>query len=460
METPRRARRGRARRRDVRARRPRRRARVEPRLHGRVRRAAAAASGYCYSTATAIAGVCCAPNILTRRLARRSRASPRYSPARTTRSSGSELAGARAHRAAPFGTSYLALADKARGGPERPVPAARATWSEEIASRAAEAAALELDAQKSVQRNVVADLGARLRELLGKNAAAPEIERLERDAFVVDVAGRDATAAASAARAEAHRAGIRADDARKARAAVLLKDECWEAMDVHHKECRAFLADGPGAVATNFALAKRSSAERKALERVKRLRVLELRDMQARGAKGGAGGVWPRRNDEVPRDVAWVVNEGRLRPVLDVVEAARSAAPGDAAKARRRRRGRRRRRRRREADADGGEGEGEGASGAGGADDDAGALDAGWSTRTRSSRCCTRRAPRARRARSARRSRCSPSSCTRCSSRSTSASTSSSRARRTRCRRWATRTCASYSTYYCYYCYYYYYNYY
>jgi WD40 repeat protein len=236
-----------------------------------------------------------------------------------------DLAESRQHRHPPFGTAFMHLAEKARSVLERPVPPPRSTWREERQSRIAESAALEVEAQKSVQRNVVADLSHRLRELLVKNEQAPELERLEREAFVINAAGRQSAIDGNKSRAEEVRTKLKSDDDQKNRVALLLKDECWESMDVQQRECRALLRPNE-IIATNFALANRTPAQMTELERLRRMRVLELRDMALKASRGSQAVVWPNRNDEVPRDVSWIMNEGTLRPVLDVVEAMQNSS--------------------------------------------------------------------------------------------------------------------------------------
>ena len=129
-----------------------------------------------------------------------------------------------------------ALAEKARAaGRAAGAGRARDVGPEERASRIAEAAAPR-STRRRAQRNVVAD-SARAGAISRQERDAGELDQLERDAFVVDVAGRARRSRREVA-AEAHRASIKADDAEGARRG-LLKAECWDAMDVHHKECRA-----------------------------------------------------------------------------------------------------------------------------------------------------------------------------------------------------------------------------
>ncbi|CAM9864950.1 unnamed protein product, partial [Laminaria digitata] len=76
-----------------------------------------------------------------------------------------------------------------------------------------------------------------------------------------------------------------------------------------------------GVFVENFAIRRRSPEELALVRKVKQLRALELRDVR-RGTYS-ASRAWPGLLDEVPSDISWMVNEGRLAPVVDVVQALR-----------------------------------------------------------------------------------------------------------------------------------------
>ena len=74
-------------------------------------------------------------------------------------------------------------------------------------------AALEVDAQKSVQRNVVADLGARLRDLLAKNAdATAKGQRGKRPVEIANAFGAEPLVAALVAAGAKAPASVAATD--------------------------------------------------------------------------------------------------------------------------------------------------------------------------------------------------------------------------------------------------------
>lgn len=207
--------------------------------------------------------------------------------------------------------------------------------------------------------SAVIDLAMRLEDLLESNDNASELEKLNRHAFVVDVERRDATVAANVAKAAAVKASLLDADRVRDLVAGRVRQQAVASMEVPLTEVRS-LHNTKMAVA-NMPLAKPKAAQARLLECAKRLRLVELREMrlvqrkdaaaaraaaqaavkrpkgssdakhaQAVAAAGNAAagqvmmrdrrdGAWPGRRDAVPQQVSWIVNEGTLTPVMDVV---------------------------------------------------------------------------------------------------------------------------------------------
>jgi len=165
------------------------------------------------------------------------------------------------------------------------------------------------------------DISTQLTKLLEDNLRASELERMDRGEFVVDVAREQSTVQTNKERAEEVRQAIKQSDAMKDMMSARLRHDCYESMRVKRIVLFA-LADHLTAV-ENFAIVHESAQDTLMFEKLRRLRVLEIREMQA---KAGAEAthdhrVWPGRRVCVPSRVSYIVNEGTLSPKPDVIEA-------------------------------------------------------------------------------------------------------------------------------------------
>ncbi|CAM9308631.1 unnamed protein product [Ectocarpus sp. 4 AP-2014] len=198
------------------------------------------------------------------------------------------------------------------------------TWRKESAAEVGDNANIELDAVGKAQRKVVGEFKERLARIIEKNETLPELEKMERSEFVVDVAGRDRKVAANEAAAKKLGEDIRTRNLGKELIASRIKIECWDSMEVQKKQVWRIQPDG--VFVENFAIRRRSPEELALINKVKQMRALELRDVR-RGTYS-ASRAWSGLLDEVPSDISWMVNEGRLVPVVDVVQALRDEAAG------------------------------------------------------------------------------------------------------------------------------------
>ncbi|CAM9814816.1 unnamed protein product, partial [Discosporangium mesarthrocarpum] len=187
----------------------------------------------------------------------------------------------------------------------------------------------EMTMASMVQRKVVGEFAARLARIVKHNETLPDLEKLERGEFVVDVAGRDRKIAANEAAANALRQRIKMQNLTKELIGARIKAECWDSMEIQAKEVRALQREG--VLVENFSIRRRSNEElEQTRKKVKQLRALELRDI--RRGKYSVARAWQGLLDEVPSDISWIVNEGKLVPVVDIVQALREEALGGGAK--------------------------------------------------------------------------------------------------------------------------------
>ncbi|CAM9456895.1 unnamed protein product [Scytosiphon promiscuus] len=198
------------------------------------------------------------------------------------------------------------------------------TWRKESTVETRDNTNIELDSVGKAQRKIFGEFKERLARMIARNENLPELEKMDRNEFVVDVAGRDRKVAANEAAAKKLGEDIRTRNLGKELVGSRIKRECWDSMEVQNKEVWRVQ---PGGVFTeNFAIRRRSPEEIALISKVKRMRALELRDVR-RGTYS-ASRAWAGLLDEVPSDISWMVNEGRLAPVADVVQALRDEAAG------------------------------------------------------------------------------------------------------------------------------------
>lgn len=221
----------------------------------------------------------------------------------------------------PFSTAaaFLGVARKRGAAPSaalnQPLPLSTDTWKDEVARSASESQAMNAQAQLSTQRNAVAELAKQLQGLLQANNSAPDIEKMDRDEFVIDLTRRDATVEANKAQAAKVRSENQANDAVRDLVTTRIRHHCVDTMEVQAQEVHAL--QKAHCIVANFPIRKLDGKEAAKADRLKRLRVLELRQLRHAGVVGS--NVWPGRRNEIPDDISWIVNEGQLAPRIDVV---------------------------------------------------------------------------------------------------------------------------------------------
>uniref|UniRef100_A0A7S1UCA8 Cilia- and flagella-associated protein 43 n=1 Tax=Phaeomonas parva TaxID=124430 RepID=A0A7S1UCA8_9STRA len=196
-------------------------------------------------------------------------------------------------------------------------------WIVGIAAKEAEARQRKAADALRKKREKVAEIAETLQELLEQNDNAPEMERLELEEFVVDEEGAGEKTAAIAAEADALRTSIKQRDDDIQVLAARVRELVYDPLEVPLCVIETFLADAEEegeeeAMAPvrveNFAVPKTTPQDKKQLERIKKMRALELRSTGAAGSRA-----WHGLLDEVPESIGWVLNEGVLKLEEDIV---------------------------------------------------------------------------------------------------------------------------------------------
>lgn len=206
-----------------------------------------------------------------------------------------------------------------------------ATWLD------ANKAALERSIKRSNEQAAAAiassidDISMRLAAMLERNMMRNELEMLERDEFVVDVAGRDAVINEGKRLATNLRNAYTERNLWNELIAARIREQCWGSMQVKAVQLLPFSLGGTADKnvfgLSSFSVQKATDDEIAMLDKIKRLRAVEM--MSQRNHEGGAIQKLPNGNFRVswatsstgcPQDVSWMHSEGARWPSSNIME--------------------------------------------------------------------------------------------------------------------------------------------
>ena len=206
------------------------------------------------------------------------------------------------------------------------------TYLEARAARVAAEAEVSDRRAREASFTRVEELRLRLKALTERNNAAPELERMTAEEFVIDLEGVAKKEAEQAAAADE----LRLELQRKNDATNVVTDRvrktCWDSNLVPAKELYSMadgepdkehadgLGDGEGGptaalVVTNMPLPAVSAAQVAQLGHVTRQRQLELLEMKAAGGNGDPRRVWGEQLKAVPHNAKWMAGGMTMRAV-------------------------------------------------------------------------------------------------------------------------------------------------
>ena len=172
---------------------------------------------------------------------------------------------------------------------------------------------------KSEMRKKIAVFREKLRQLLATNERVPELEKMDRNEFVIDLAGRDAMVAEGDARAQAVKDAILQENVGIDLICDRIKKECWDSMETHAQDLFSFQRD---TCVANMPIIKQDKKYKRQLQIVVMQRRVELREvrhyLQDTHDGDAIADVWPMTLDEMPEQIRWLVNEGLLSASTDV----------------------------------------------------------------------------------------------------------------------------------------------
>ena len=161
----------------------------------------------------------------------------------------------------------------------------------------------------------IKSLSGRLRDILERNKEAPDLEKMDRDEFVIDVDGKAAYEEKNLRTAEDVRKSIKDEDRKKDMIASRIRQECWDVMENHANAINALATEDLHV--KNLPVRKMPSSQLRKLNLLKTLRLSEIMTMRGDGEKSTN---WSGLTDEVPATIKWIVNTGVLEGTADVEE--------------------------------------------------------------------------------------------------------------------------------------------
>lgn len=158
-------------------------------------------------------------------------------------------------------------------------------------------------------RTEVNSIRDRLLALLERNEKAPDLEKMQREEFVIDLKAKEEQEKKNSEDARFVREDIQNNDLSVDLVTERIKTECWDSMAVQGCEVHALKS---GRILRNFPIRKSNPEEKTLMKKVEMARKIELK-----AAKDSAD---PDALKEVPSNTSWLVNCGFLPPTLDPSE--------------------------------------------------------------------------------------------------------------------------------------------
>ena len=187
----------------------------------------------------------------------------------------------------------------------------------------------------------VSDLSSRLHSLLEENADRSDLEKMDRSEFVVDLTGQESIIADNERRVALVRNSYFKLNAWNELVAARVRQTCWDSMAAQSRCLLPLLNDvqNENLTVSSMPVRKCSEEEILSLERVKRLRAIEVRSQQkySEGSvtklpSGKSRCTWSKSIQGCPEAVSWISFDGARWPCSDVIEMIAEREKEDAAK--------------------------------------------------------------------------------------------------------------------------------
>lgn len=178
--------------------------------------------------------------------------------------------------------------------------------------------------------STVLEISTRLQQLLDANAERSELEQMERAEFVVDIVGEEALHKDNQRRAENVRNSYFQLNSFNELIAARVRQTCWDSMAVQSRCLLPLLGSQDENILlflSSLPIRKCSDEEMLVLERIKRLRAIEVRS-QLKDSKGSATKLskgksrvaWSSSVQGCPETLSWLAFDGLRWPCADIIE--------------------------------------------------------------------------------------------------------------------------------------------
>mmetsp|Transcript_407 Transcript_407/g.764 ORF Transcript_407/g.764 Transcript_407/m.764 type:complete len:1920 (-) Transcript_407:94-5853(-) len=181
-------------------------------------------------------------------------------------------------------------------------------------------------------QSIVENIANRLQTLLTRNADANELEKMDLSEFVIDVKRKDEILQNNIDRVNKIQEMYARKNAANELIAARIRQQCWDSMEKHSvslfpiQDCHSMKV-----TVASFPVEKVTDRMRIILDRVKRLRAIEIISQKASFNTKGGGHIdrvksgnfrcsWGRNNHGCPSMISWLLNDGTRWPIDDVVK--------------------------------------------------------------------------------------------------------------------------------------------
>jgi WD40 repeat protein len=201
-------------------------------------------------------------------------------------------------------------------------------------------------------QSIVENIENRLKTLLVRNHDANELEKMELTEFVIDVKRKEAMVEQNRVKAEKIKEMYQLKSSMNELVAARIKEQCWDTMEVHSLTIFPMQQSSPPAptqvgqgqgqaphstktltALSSFSIEKLTNSESLKLQRVKKLRIIEItsqrQTLQQKGSTGGridmvGGGnwrcCWGKNIHGTPNVITWLFNDGLRWPCQDMIK--------------------------------------------------------------------------------------------------------------------------------------------
>ncbi len=200
------------------------------------------------------------------------------------------------------------------------------TWLEEKQSKASVLLKIEHQPDIDSIHDALTKLTTKHHKLISDNDARTELEQMDHAEFVLDIKSRDNIMAENESGAEKLRIMYKRMNLWNELTAARIRKSCWDAMEQQSRPILPLLSSDLNHTQYSMSVRKYTPAEADLLDKVRRLRCIEIRSQQSSGGvltklPGGKTRVsWSTSVQGCTDSTSWIALEGARWPCEDVLQ--------------------------------------------------------------------------------------------------------------------------------------------